>query len=160
MIRIGHGYDAHRLTEGRDLILGGVTIPFDRGLLGHSDADVLLHALSDAILGALALGDIGHLFPDTADWTKDMSSMLILEECRQRAEKLGYRIGNCDCTILAQKPKLAGFLPEMRQRIADCLRVDVNCVSVKATTEEKMGFTGREEGISAHAVVLLVSAEN
>lgn len=154
-MRIGHGYDAHRLTEGRKLILGGVDIPYERGLDGHSDADVLLHALADAILGAAALGDIGKLFPDSAAWTEGMDSRLIVKGAAQAAREAGYEIENCDCTILAQKPKLAPYIEQMRQNIAETLSLDLSAVSVKATTEERMGFTGREEGISAHAVVLL-----
>lgn len=154
-MRIGHGYDAHRLVEGRRLILGGVDIPHERGLDGHSDADVLLHALADAILGAAALGDIGKLFPDNAAWTEGMDSRLILKGAAEAARKAGYEIENCDCTILAQRPKLAPHILQMRQNIAETLTIDLSAVSVKATTEERMGFTGREEGISAHAVVLL-----
>lgn len=154
-MRIGHGYDAHRLTEGRKLILGGVDIPNERGLDGHSDADVLLHALADAILGAAALGDIGKLFPDSAAWTEGMDSRLIVKGAAQAAHEAGYEIENCDCTILAQKPKLAPYIEQMRQNIAETLALELSAVSVKATTEERMGFTGREEGISAHAVVLL-----
>lgn len=154
-MRIGHGYDAHRLVEGRKLILGGVDIPYEKGLDGHSDADVLLHALSDAILGAAALGDIGKLFPDTADWTEGMDSRLILRGAAIAARGAGFRIENCDCTILAQKPKLAPYIEQMRQNIADALGIELSAVSVKATTEEHMGFTGRGEGMAAHAVVLL-----
>ena len=155
-MRIGHGYDAHRLVEGRKLILGGVEIPFERGLLGHSDADVLLHALSDAILGAAALGDIGHLFPDSDPATEGIDSRTILRACAEAAAKAGYAVGNCDVTVIAQRPKLAPYLDGMRRNIAADLGVDVSAVSVKATTEERMGFTGSGEGISAHAVVLLV----
>ncbi len=155
-MRIGHGYDAHRLTEGRKLILGGVEIPFERGLLGHSDADVLLHALADAILGAAALGDIGHLFPDSDPATEGIDSRVILRAAAQAARKAGYAVGNCDVTVIAQRPKLAAYLDEMRRNIAEDLAVDLPAVSVKATTEERMGFTGSGEGISAHAVVLLV----
>lgn len=154
-MRIGHGYDAHRLTEGRRLILGGVDIPYERGLDGHSDADVLLHALADAILGAAALGDIGKLFPDNAAWTEGMDSRLIVKGAAQAAREAGYEIENCDCTILAQKPKLAPYIEQMRRNIAETLSLELTAVSVKATTEERMGFTGREEGISAHAAVLL-----
>ncbi len=154
-MRIGHGYDAHRLAEGRRLILGGVDIPYERGLDGHSDADVLLHALADAILGAAALGDIGKLFPDNATWTEGMDSRLILKGAAQAVRKAGYEIENCDCTILAQRPKLAPHIAQMRQNIAETLEIELSAVSVKATTEEHMGFTGREEGMAAHAVVLL-----
>lgn len=154
-MRIGHGYDAHRLVEGRRLILGGVDIPYERGLDGHSDADVLLHALADAILGAAALGDIGKLFPDNAAWTEGMDSRLILKGAAQTVRKAGYEIENCDCTILAQRPKLAPHIAQMRQNIAETLEIELSAVSVKATTEEHMGFTGREEGMAAHAIVLL-----
>lgn len=154
-MRIGHGYDAHRLTEGRRLILGGVEVPYERGLDGHSDADVLLHALADAILGAAALGDIGKLFPDQADWTSGIDSRLILKGAMDAARKAGFEIENCDCTILAQKPRLAPYIESMRQNIAETLALPLNAVSVKATTEEHMGFTGRGEGMAAHAVVLL-----
>ena len=154
-MRIGHGYDAHRLTEGRKLILGGVEIPYDKGLLGHSDADVLLHALADAILGAAALGDIGKLFPDNDPATEGIDSRIILRAAVKAAADAGYAVGNCDMTVIAQRPKLAPYIETMRQNIADDLGVDLSCVSVKATTEEKMGFTGAGEGISCHAVVLL-----
>ena len=154
-MRIGHGYDAHRLVEGRKLILGGVEIPYERGLLGHSDADVLLHALADAILGAAALGDIGKLFPDNDPATEGIDSRVILRAAVKEAADAGYAIGNCDVTVIAQRPKLAPYIDEMRQNIAEDLAIDVSCVSVKATTEEKMGFTGAGEGISCHAVALL-----
>lgn len=154
-MRIGHGYDAHRLAEGRRLVLGGVEIPFERGLLGHSDADVLLHALADAILGAAALGDIGHLFPDNDPVTEGIDSRIILRAAVKAAAEAGYGVENCDVTVIAQRPKLAPYLGEMRQNIASDLGVDISAVSVKATTEERMGFTGAEEGISCHAVVLL-----
>jgi 2-C-methyl-D-erythritol 2,4-cyclodiphosphate synthase len=154
-MRIGHGYDAHRLVEGRALVLGGVTIPYEKGLLGHSDADVLLHALADAILGAAALGDIGKLFPDNDPQTEGIDSRIILRKAVAVAAKAGYTVENCDVTMIAQKPKLAPYLPQMRENIAADLGVDVSCVSVKATTEEHMGFTGQEQGMSCHAVVLL-----
>jgi len=154
-MRIGHGYDAHRLVEGRKLILGGVDILFERGLEGHSDADVLLHALADAILGAAALGDIGKLFPDNAAWTKDMDSRVILRKAAEAAGEAGFSVINCDCTILAQRPRLSPYIPAMRLNIAHDLNIDISCVSVKATTEEHMGFTGSGEGMAAHAVVLL-----
>lgn len=154
-MRIGHGYDAHRLAENRKLILGGVEIPYEKGLAGHSDADVLLHALSDAILGAAALGDIGKLFPDNADWTEGMDSRLILKGAVDAASGQGFAVENCDCTILAQKPKLSPYIESMRINIAETLGISVECVSVKATTEEHMGFTGSGEGMAAHAVVLL-----
>ena len=156
-MRIGHGYDAHRLTAGRRLILGGVEIPFEKGLLGHSDADVLLHALADAILGAAALGDIGHLFPDSDPATEGIDSRVILRAAAQKAAALGYGVENCDVTVIAQRPKLAPYLEQMRRNIAADLAVEPDAVSVKATTEERMGFTGSGEGISAHAVVLLQS---
>ena len=156
-MRIGHGYDAHRLTEGRKLILGGVEIPYERGLLGHSDADVLLHALADAILGAAALGDIGKLFPDNDPATEGIDSRIILRAAVKAAADAGYAVGNCDVTVIAQRPKLAIYIEQMRRNIADDLGVDLSCVSVKATTEEKMGFTGAGEGISCHAVALLMS---
>ncbi|MCD8116221.1 MAG: 2-C-methyl-D-erythritol 2,4-cyclodiphosphate synthase [Oscillospiraceae bacterium] len=155
-MRIGHGYDAHRLTEGRKLILGGVEIPFEKGLEGHSDADVLLHALADAILGAAALGDIGHLFPDSDPDTEGIDSRIILRAAVEKAVAAGYHVENCDVTVIAQRPKLAPFLNAMRRNIADDLGVDMTAVSVKATTEEHMGFTGSGEGMSCHAVVLLV----
>ena len=155
-MRIGHGYDAHRLTEGRKLILGGVEIPFEKGLLGHSDADVLLHALADAILGAAALGDIGRLFPDNDPATEGISSRVILRASARAAADAGYKVENCDVTVIAQRPKLAPYIETMRRNIAADLAVDVSAVSVKATTEEHMGFTGSGEGVSAHAVALLV----
>ena len=154
-MRIGHGYDAHRLAEGRKLILGGVEIPFEKGLLGHSDADVLLHALADAILGAAALGDIGKLFPDSDPATEGIDSRVILRGAVRAVREAGYRVENCDVTVIAQRPKLAPYIDKMRENIAADLDVDVSAVSVKATTEERMGFTGSGEGVSAHAVVLL-----
>ena len=154
-MRIGHGYDVHRLTEGRRLILGGVEIPYEKSLEGHSDADVLLHALADAVLGAAALGDIGKMFPDTAAWTEGMDSRIILGKAAQAAADAGYHVVNCDCTVIAQKPKLAPFIDQMRQNIAETLQIERSCVSVKATTEEHLGFTGSGEGMAAHAVVLL-----
>ena len=155
-MRIGHGYDAHRLIEGRRLILGGVEIPYEKGLDGHSDADVLLHALSDAILGAAAMGDIGHLFPDNDPNTEGIDSRVILRECVRRVREAGYVVGNCDVTMIAQRPKLAPYLDAMRRCIAEDLGVDVSAVSVKATTEEHMGFTGDGTGMRCHAVVLLI----
>lgn len=154
-IRIGHGYDVHRLVENRKLILGGVEIPFERGLLGHSDADVLLHAISDALLGAVALGDIGKHFPDTDPRYAGADSMLLLKEVVQLVRNEGYQVGNLDATILCQRPKLAGFIAAMRENIAACCEIPVSDVSVKATTEEKLGFTGSGEGIAVHAVALL-----
>ena len=154
-IRIGQGYDVHRLTEGRRLILGGGEIPWEKGLLGHSDADVLLHALMDAMLGAAALGDIGAIFPDTDIRYEGADSMELLRQVKALLDEKGWRVGNMDATIIAQKPKLSPFIPAMRKNIADLLGIDLSAVSVKATTEEHLGFTGRGEGISAQAVVLL-----
>lgn len=154
-MRIGHGYDVHRLKEGRRLVLGGVEIPHDRGLDGHSDADVLVHAVMDALLGAAALGDIGKLFPDTDDVYLGIDSTILLARVRDAVAARGYRVSNLDCTILAQKPKLAPYLPQMKQTLARVLALEPDCVNVKATTEERLGFTGREEGIAAHAVCLL-----
>ena len=155
-MRIGHGYDVHRITEGRRLMLCGVEIPWDgRGLLGHSDADVALHALMDAILGAAALGDIGQLFPDDDPRWEGADSVLLLREVCARAAAEGFRLGNCDITILAQQPKLMPHIPAMRKRLAEVMRAEPGRVSVKATTEEGLGFTGAQEGIAAHAVVLL-----
>ena len=151
-IRIGHGYDVHRLVENRKLILGGVEIPFERGLLGHSDADVLLHAISDALLGAVALGDIGKHFPDTDPRYAGADSMLLLKEVVRLVRNEGYQVGNLDATILCQRPKLAGFIAAMRENIAACCEIPVSDVSVKATTEEKLGFTGSGAGIAVHAV--------
>lgn len=156
-MRIGHGYDVHRLTPGRKLILGGVEIPFDRGLDGHSDADVLTHAVMDALLGAAALGDIGQHFPDHDDAYLGISSLILLEKVRLLLDGRGYALENLDATILAQKPKLMPFLPQMREKLAQVLQVPVDAVNIKATTEERLGFTGREEGIAAHAVCLLRS---
>ena len=154
-MRIGHGYDVHRLVEGRKLILGGVEIPWEKGLDGHSDADVLLHAVMDAILGASALGDIGKHFPDTDATYKGINSMLLLKHVKRIVAQKGYVLSNLDATIIAQRPKLAPYISLMRDRIADCLGVDPDQINIKATTEEHLGFTGRGEGISAHAVCLL-----
>ena len=154
-MRIGHGYDVHRLVEGRALILGGVTVPYEKGLLGHSDADVLVHALMDAMLGAAALGDIGKLFPDNDDAYLGADSMELLRRVKKLLWEKGYRLGNADCTVIAQRPKLAPYIDRMRENIAAALEVPADAVSVKATTEEKLGFTGEGLGISAHAVVLL-----
>lgn len=155
MMRIGHGYDVHRLTEGRKLILGGVEIPYEKGLLGHSDADVLTHAVMDALLGAAGLGDIGRHFPDNDDRFLGADSLLLLKEvCRLLSVK-GYRIGNVDVTVIAQRPKLMQFIPEMRRNLAGVMNVDADAVNVKATTEEKLGFTGEGLGIAAHAVALI-----
>lgn len=154
-MRIGHGYDVHKFAENRKLIIGGTEIAFELGLLGHSDADVLVHAIMDALLGAAALGDIGKLFPDTDEKYKDADSILLLKEvCRVLAE-YNYRIVNIDSTVIAQQPKLKPHIDEMRKNIANACGIDISLVSVKATTEEKLGFTGRLEGISAHAVCLI-----
>lgn len=155
-MRIGHGYDVHRLVEGRKLILGGVEIPHHLGLDGHSDADVLVHAIMDALLGAAALPDIGVLFPDNDVAYKGIDSMLLLAQVQKELGKKGYTIGNVDSTILAQKPKLAPYIPAMRVRIAEILQVKPDQINIKATTEERLGFTGKEEGIAAHAVCLLL----
>lgn len=154
-MRIGHGYDVHRLTEGRKLIIGGVDIPFEKGLLGHSDADVLLHAISDALLGAAALGDIGKHFPDTDEAYKGADSLVLLKKTAELLKNEGYRIENIDSTVLAQNPKLSSYIQEMRENIADAVKLDVQRISVKATTEEKLGFTGEGLGIAAHAVCLI-----
>ena len=156
-MRIGHGYDVHRLVEGRKLILGGVEIPYEKGLLGHSDADVLLHAISDALLGAAALGDIGKHFPDTDPRYKGADSLELLRQVGVMLREAGYTVGNIDSTILCQAPKLASHIPAMRQNIASALGIDAGAVSVKATTEEKLGFTGSGEGIAAHAVALILA---
>ena len=153
MTRFGMGYDVHRLTEGRRLILGGVEVPHALGLLGHSDADVLLHALSDALLGAAALGDIGQHFPDTDPTYEGADSLVLLARVMELLGEKGYIVGNADCTIVAQRPKLKDYLPEMQENIARTLGVTLGDVNVKATTEERLGFTGREEGIAAYAVV-------
>jgi len=154
-MRIGHGYDVHRLTEGRKLIIGGVEIPHTLGLLGHSDADVLLHAIADALLGACAMGDIGGMFPDTDAQWKDADSLKLLEAVAARVADAGYTVENIDATLLAQQPKMKPYIPQMRANIAAACHMDIDCVSVKATTEERLGFTGREEGIAAHAVCLI-----
>ena len=154
-MRIGHGYDVHRLVEGRKLILGGVEVPHTLGLLGHSDADVLTHAVMDALLGACALGDIGHLFPDSDPAYKGADSLVLLDHVMALLGKAGWQVGNVDATILAQKPKLAPHIPQMRDNLARHMGVAPEQVNVKATTEEKLGFTGAEQGIAAHAVCLL-----
>lgn len=156
--RIGHGYDVHRLVENRKLILGSVEIPYEKGLLGHSDADVLLHAVSDALLGALALGDIGKHFPDTDPAYAGADSLKLLELVVEKVREQGYAVGNLDATVLCQKPKLAPYIDSMREKIAAACGVSAEQVSVKATTEEKLGFTGEGLGISAHCVCLLVKA--
>ena len=154
-MRIGHGYDVHKFAKDRKLILGGVEIPFEMGLLGHSDADVLLHAVSDALLGAAALGDIGLLFPDTDPQYEGADSIQLLRQVCRRVREAGFEIENVDATVLAQQPKLRPYIDDMRAMISAALGIDIDCVSVKATTEEGLGFTGRKEGITAHAVCLL-----
>jgi len=154
-MRIGHGYDVHKLVEGRDLILGGVKIDYPLGLLGHSDADVLLHAVSDSLLGAAGLGDIGKHFPDTDPKYKGADSLKLLEAVSEKVKAEGYRVSNIDVTMIAQKPKLLPHIPQMRQNIARAVGIDEKRVNVKATTEEKLGFTGSGEGMSCHAVCLL-----
>lgn len=154
--RVGHGYDVHKLVEDRKLIIGGVEIPHYKGLLGHSDADVLAHAICDALLGAAALGDIGKHLPDNDDRYKDVDSLVLLEKVCELIRNKGYEISNVDSTILAQAPKLRPYIDEMRSKLAKAMKLDIDELSVKATTEERLGFTGREEGIAAHAVVLLM----
>lgn len=154
--RVGHGYDVHKLVEDRKLIIGGIEIPHSKGLLGHSDADVLAHAICDALLGAAALGDIGKHFPDNDDRYKDVDSLVLLEKVCELIRNKGYEISNVDSTILAQAPKLRPYIDEMRSKLAKAMKLDIDELSVKATTEERLGFTGREEGIAAHAVVLLM----
>ena len=154
-MRIGHGYDVHRLTEGRDLILGGVKIPYEKGLLGHSDADVLLHAVMDALLGAAALGDIGRHFPDTDPAYKGIDSRKLLREVAEKIDAAGYRVENLDVTVIAQRPKLKDHIPAMEENIASDLHIGRDQVNVKATTEEKLGFTGDGSGMACHAVCLL-----
>ncbi len=160
MMRIGQGYDVHQLVEGRPLIIGGIEIPHEKGLLGHSDADVLLHTVADACLGAIAEGDIGKHFPDTDPTFKDADSAKLLSHVWEIVKGQGFKLGNIDCTIIAQKPKMAPHIPEMKKRIATLLEADESQVNVKATTTEKLGFCGREEGIAAQAVVLLVEIKN
>ena len=154
-MRIGHGYDVHRLAEGRRCIIGGVDIPFEKGLLGHSDADVLLHAVMDAVLGAMAAGDIGKLFPDNDPAYKGADSLALTRRVAQVMHERGYRLGNIDATIIAQAPKMAPHIPHMRAHIAEAFGVEADRISVKATTEERLGFTGSGEGIAAHAVCLI-----
>ena len=157
-IRVGQGYDVHQLVEGRDLILGGVNIPFEKGLLGHSDADALLHAITDALLGAAGLGDIGSHFPDTAAEFKDADSRVLLREAYQSVQVLGWKVVNVDTTMIAQKPKLAPHIPAMRANIAADLGLPENCVNIKGKTNEKLGYLGRMEAIEAQAAVLLIKA--
>ena len=154
-MRIGHGYDVHRLVEGRDLIIGGVKIEYELGLLGHSDADVLLHAVSDALLGAAGLGDIGKHFPDTDPTYKGADSLELLKIVAERVREAGYRVSNIDVTMIAQKPRLRPHIPQMEQNIASAVGIDMSRINVKATTEERLGFTGNMEGMSCHAVCLL-----
>lgn len=154
-MRIGHGYDVHKLVEGRKLIIGGVEIPHEKGLLGHSDADVLLHAISDSLLGAAALGDIGHLFPDTDKKYKGADSLNLLSQVAELLNDNGWRIVNIDSTVLAQRPKLAPYIDVMRENVANACKTDIGCVSIKATTEEGLGFTGEQLGIAAHSVCLI-----
>lgn len=154
-MRIGHGYDVHKLVEGRDLIVGGVKIPYEKGLLGHSDADVLLHAVSDSLLGAAAMGDIGGMFPDNDPQFLDADSLVLLRRVFERLRESGYKVINVDATIIAQRPKMKPYIPEMRMNIAAALSTSIDNISIKATTEEEMGFTGRGEGISAHCVCLI-----
>ena len=158
-MRIGHGYDVHKLVEGRDLILGGVKIDYEKGLLGHSDADVLLHAVSDALLGAAGLGDIGRHFPDTDPQYTGADSLMLLREVYRKISEKGFRVGNIDVTMIAQKPKLKDFIPQMQENIAAAVGVAPDRVNVKATTEEKLGFTGSGEGMACHAVCLLEETE-
>jgi len=158
-MRIGIGYDVHQLQEGRELILGGVSIPCNKGLLGHSDADVLVHAIMDALLGALAMGDIGVLFPDSDNRYKDVSSIELLDQVFERIVQKGWSVGNIDAVVMAEKPKLRPFISEMSERIAHCLHVKTEQISIKATTTERLGFVGREEGIASQAVALLVKHE-
>ena len=155
MIRIGQGYDVHKFEVGRPLIIGGITIPHEKGLTGHSDADVLLHTITDAALGAIGEGDIGRHFPDTDAEFKDVDSAVLLEKVWGMVTERGYKLGNIDCTIIAEKPKMSPFIEAIRRRVADLLQADVSQVNIKATTTEKLGFTGREEGIAAMAVLLL-----
>ena len=158
-MRIGMGYDAHRLVVGRNLILGGVVIPFERGLVGHSDADVLTHAIIDALLGSVTLGDIGTLFPDTDERYKNVDSLLLLAEVRDLLVNNRYEIGNIDATIIAQAPKMQPYIEQMRKNLSIILEIDINQVSIKATTEEHMGYTGRGEGIAAQAIALVIKNE-
>jgi 2-C-methyl-D-erythritol 2,4-cyclodiphosphate synthase len=160
MIRIGQGFDVHQLVPGRPLIIGGVQLPFDKGLLGHSDADVLLHAITDALLGAAGLGDIGHLFPDTDPTFAGADSQELLRQAYQEVQTCGFTIGNIDCTILAERPKMKPYLSEMKQNIAQACQIEVAQINLKATTMEKMGFIGHEEGLGAIAVALLEGKRN
>jgi len=156
IIRVGHGYDVHKLCKGRRLVIGGIEIPYDKGLLGHSDADVLVHAIMDSLLGAAALGDIGQHFPDYDNTFKGADSIELLIRVSLMLREMGYSVSNIDATVIAQKPKLSPYIENMRTRIAQAMQLDINCVSIKATTEERLGFTGREEGIAAHCVALIM----
>lgn len=158
-LRIGIGYDVHKLVKNRKLIIGGVDIPFERGLLGHSDADVLIHAIMDSILGALALGDIGKHFPDTDDRYKDISSLILLERVYQIMTEAQYTVGNIDSIIVAQRPKMAPYVEDMRRKVSNVLNIPVSNMNIKATTTEKLGFEGKEEGIAAHSICLLLPIE-
>lgn len=155
MIRVGQGFDVHKFEEGRPLIIGGITIPFERGLAGHSDADVLLHTITDAALGAIGEGDIGRHFPDTDDAFKDADSALLLEKVWEMVDRKGYKLGNIDCTVIAERPKMSPYIAAIEDRVAELLKADLSQINVKATTSEKLGFTGREEGIAAMATILL-----
>jgi 2-C-methyl-D-erythritol 2,4-cyclodiphosphate synthase len=157
--RIGNGFDVHAFTEGRRLILGGIEIPYKKGLAGHSDADVLLHAVCDALLGSLALGDIGKHFPDTDEKYKNIDSSILLKEVHELIKAKGYKLANLDSVVALQKPKLAAFIPQIQKKIASILEAEINQVSIKATTTERLGFTGREEGVAAYAIVLVVKAD-
>jgi 2-C-methyl-D-erythritol 2,4-cyclodiphosphate synthase len=159
MIRVGHGYDAHRLIENRDLILCGVKLKHDKGLLGHSDADVAIHAIIDSLLGAAGLGDIGQHFPDTDASFKDINSMILLERTKEILNASGFSIGNIDCTIIAEKPKINSYIDGMRNKISECLEIEIRQINIKATTEEGLGFTGNQEGIAAHAVALIFTSD-
>lgn len=160
MTRVGHGFDAHRLVDGRPFILGGVTVPYERGPLGHSDADVLAHAISDALLGAAALGDLGGHFPDTDSRWKNANSIVLLEACVQKVRDAGYHVNNVDATIVVDRPKLAPYIGAMRERLATCLQLPLECVSVKAKTSEGMGYTGDGTGIAAYAVTSIERMAN
>ncbi|HVJ47561.1 MAG TPA: 2-C-methyl-D-erythritol 2,4-cyclodiphosphate synthase [Desulfitobacterium sp.] len=159
-MRVGIGYDVHALIEGRPLILGGIEIPYERGLLGHSDADVLIHAIMDALFGALAMGDIGKYFPDTDERFRGISSLVLLEEVVGLIHEKGYQLGNLDCILVVQRPKLADYIPAMQEKLAAALKAKIDQISVKATTTEWLGFEGREEGISAQAIVILTESIN
>ncbi len=159
MIRVGQGFDVHEFAEGRPLIVGGITIPHEKGLIGHSDADVLLHTITDAALGAIGEGDIGRHFPDTDPEFKDADSAKLLEYIWKMVEERGYTLGNIDCTIIAQRPKMAPYIDQIRVRVAELLKADVSQINVKATTTEKLGFTGREEGIASLATILLMKKD-